>query len=359
MNVIRTTGLTSTGIDVLKGVLILFIIAGHNPLLTVPFPGLFEVLYSFHVTGFLLLPFWFGVPELSWPLARDRAVRYLVPHYVFYLSACVLFALTFGRVDVGQLVAALAGALVGSADTVKAGSGLSLFWFLPSLLTLTLLRSAARTGRAASIGVLVLALAVHLSVGSWPEVLRVWVPFGLPIALFIFPLGVLLAWGWPRYVAPHLRAWGVGAALVWMAASVYIYHVRSPFNIGELSLFGLDRPGRLLLHDVNMLAAFVALAALCTTALGRVEWLASLGRASLIVYLLHSFVFQALLRGTTALGAELGLGVGLLLFSITVAVSYALAHWLLGLPVFARWVTPRAAADWPPTARAAQPLHTR
>ncbi len=356
MNVKAAIGLESDAIDAVKGILITLIVVGHNPLITGAFPGLFEALYSFHVLAFLLLPFWFPVPPLSGRLAGDRTVRYLVPHYAFYLLACVVFALTLAGDAPGQRVFAIAmGALIGSADTVKAGSGLSLFWFLPALLTLTLLRSwFARSGGATAL--LLLALVAHVGIGALPEAVLMLVPFGLLIALFAFPLGQLITWMWPRYIAPRLLGWGAAAGLVWMATLVYIYSTRSAFNIGELSVYSLAQPFHLVLHDVSALSAFVALAALCATPIGRIPFLAALGRASLLIYLIHSFIFQALLLLVPRLGMPANLMMGLVLLVITLILSYGVAHVLATSRVFQRWVTPRYAAEWPPTANMAQPL---
>lgn len=351
-----TVGVPSEGIDALKGVLIALIVVGHNPLITGAFPGLFQALYSFHVVAFLLLPFWFAVPPLSARLVRDRAVRYLVPHYTFYLPACALFAFTLANDSVGQrLVAVGMGALIGSADTVKAGSGLSLFWFLPALLTLTLLRSwAARVG--GSTIVLLLATAVHLGAGMLPRAVGGLIPFGLLIALFIFPLGQFISWAWPHYVAPWLARWGIIAGIMWAATLFYIFTARSSFNIGELTLYSVAQPLLLVLHDISALSAFVTLAALCTTWVGRIPLLVSLGRASLIIYLIHSLIFQGLMIVAGRLGASSGLLMGLVLFGITLALSYAAALLLTRSHAFQRWVTPRGTGEWPPTARVAQPL---
>lgn len=355
MNVQTTLGLTSQQIDALKGVLIVLIVVGHNPLVTGAFPGTFEALYSFHVFGFLLLPFWFPVPPLSAALVRDRVVRYLVPHYAFYFAGAVVFALTLARDPLAyRVLAVLAGAVVGSADTVKAGSGLSLFWFLPALLTLTLLRSLAARGVWQA--VLIVALVAHLLVGALPEPVHVWTPFGLWIALFTYPLGGLVAWAWPRFVAPRLLVWGLGAGLVWGVTLAYIYRTRSVFNIGELALPSIENGFALVLHDVSAVAAFITLSALCGTALGRSRLLAGLGRASLLIFLIHSFVFQALGRVIGAFVPVKGIGWGLALVIATTAVSYGIALLFSRNAAVERWVTPRSAADWPPTA--AQPLPT-
>ncbi len=355
MNVTESTGLSSEGIDALKGILIVLIAAGHNPLITIPFPGLFEVIYSFHVMGFLLLPFWFAVPPLSARLVRDRAVRYLAPHYAFYLFGCVLFAFLLARDPWWQRLAAIAsGALVASADLVKAGSGLSLFWFLPALLTLTLLRSAMHTRARAA--VVALALAGHLGAGALPEIVQVWTPFGLLIALFAFPLGQLVAGLWPRYVAPWVRAWGVVFGIGWAAGLWYIYTTRSVFNIGEMAVPSLRTPLKLLFHDLNALLGFGALAALCATPVGRWNVLAKLGEASLIIFLVHSFVQQVLLRLAGAAALPRTFGTGLVLLALTVALSYGVARGLMNNRLFVQWVTPRSAADWPPLRRVAQRL---
>ena len=75
-----------------KGILIALVVLGHNRVLSAASPELFSSLYNFHVGSFLLLPFFAAGKGFGRSWLADRAVRYLVPHLVFFAFACAAFA---------------------------------------------------------------------------------------------------------------------------------------------------------------------------------------------------------------------------------------------------------------------------
>jgi hypothetical protein len=138
-------------------------------LLTESVKHLFEVLYSFHVYGFLFLPFLFAVKPLTGRSIADRAVRYLAPYAVFYLVASVMFFVMYRRSN-GLIAWAgdtLVGLVVASPKTVQKASGFQLFWFLPALFSLTVFRSLwVYLGKRTRVAVFVVFCVLQPAVGG-------------------------------------------------------------------------------------------------------------------------------------------------------------------------------------------------
>ncbi len=103
---------------------------------------------TFHVAGFLLLPFLLPPRRLSRTMAVDHAVRYLVPFGFALLAYAAAFRI---------LVASHTGTLawicsipvsffIASPDVLVESTGFYVLWFLPTLLSLVILRSAFHSG---------------------------------------------------------------------------------------------------------------------------------------------------------------------------------------------------------------------
>ena len=129
--------------ETIKGILIVLIVVGHNTFVVEQTAAieLRAILYNFHVSSFLLLPFLFAASRFSGPLVGDQMGRYLIPFLVFYTFASLLNALVHPDVDTtlaSRLVEYLEGLIFASASEIEQSSGFRLYWFLPTLLCLVL-----------------------------------------------------------------------------------------------------------------------------------------------------------------------------------------------------------------------------
>lgn len=87
----ETIYLTRDESNIIKGILILLIVLGHNHfLMDGEYVRLQIQLYKFHVIEFFILPFFYKMKaDTSWEHLRDIIVRNWVP-YLWILSACYL-----------------------------------------------------------------------------------------------------------------------------------------------------------------------------------------------------------------------------------------------------------------------------
>lgn len=360
------TGLATREIDAVKGFFLVLIALGHNALVTQSVDGMFPTLYAFHIYAFLLLPFLFPSPPLGARFAVERAVRYLVPHTVFFaLSAAAFWALHRRGDPLGAVLGDVAvGWLVSSSRAYKDACGFYLYWFLPTLLTLVLVRAAfAGAGRRARALLLAALLALHPLVGALPEEAKRWIPFGLPIAAYVFPLALAGEWAWARVRAAGL-ARGAAFALGIGTACLVAYRLLGGFSsLAFLALESYRTPVRLALADATAVLGFVGLTAL-GPGFARVPGLAALGRLSLVAFLVHSLVYQCILAAlpaawTAEASRAVRIAVGLPVLAGTLAVSYAIARAVDAAPVLRAWITPRGVADWPPSAWLERPRSSR
>jgi fucose 4-O-acetylase-like acetyltransferase len=152
--------------------------------------------------------------------------------------------------------------------------------------------------------VVVLSLTMHFLAGSLPISMKMYIPFGVHIALFVLPLGfAATALSKPTVKNPPWLKWIVLSLFV----ACVVTGVKAGSSIaiaGGLRVYSLADPGRMLFHDLYVLAAFFTIV-LFSKWIKRVPMVQKLGERSLGIFLVHSFVWQVAVRGLR-LGAEEG-----------------------------------------------------
>lgn len=329
--------------DATKGLLIALVTLGHCYPAQLASPWVGEgALYDFHVLAFLLLPFLRPAAAFTWRSLSDRAVRYLVPFIAFALLSAAVWHLTLHPAAGWQ---ALASALWrGDVDALAAGVGFTFLWFMPSLFTLTVLRSAvAATSRplrwllgAALVGLHGLVAGAHLALPLNP----------LP-ALYALPLGWALA---------ALASWR-GGRFLWLAVAlacgVVTTRLRHHINVAPLLVPSWWTSQWLALHDLYAVAATLV-AVHFGAVLARIPGLVPIGRHSLVIYLSHQFVLKGVELWATRqpwYGApNAHLAVAAVSVPLALALGWAFAVWLARSPL-RPWILPHTVRDWPPLRR--------
>jgi fucose 4-O-acetylase-like acetyltransferase len=349
------TGKRAIEIDAFKGLLICLIVLGHNTLFSDYYPLAFNVLYNFHVACFLLLPFLFFGRSASEYQFKDRAVRYLVPHFVFFAFACAAYFALFVAKDGPSLVVWLQSValavLFSSEGTYRAASGFGLFWFLPALLSLVLLRSAwFRGGIGRRVAIIVAVVAVHMLLGFLPDEFLRWLPWGWPLDLFLFPLALVVGELWRRGVNGNL--WFLAFSLIFGGCAYFSLSLPSWSALaGDPGVYAIDQPYRLLLHDLYLVSAFLALLLLCwRLPAPLVKGLAFVGERSLFVFLAHSFVFRAMIMSGFLGWMDSLIGIApisvAVSFAVTLGLTLAAFKILESVPRLHTLIFPRSMVEW-------------
>lgn len=339
-------------IDRLKGLLIALVVLGHNSLFSEITPRGFNELYNFHVASFLLIPFLYEATAFSRSRLRDRFVRYIVPHAVFLAISCAVYFLLFipkQSAEILRWLVSVGMAVVFSSESMyNEVSGFRLFWFLPALWVLvSILTAYYAVERKGKIAILLVAVCVHLFLGLVPMSVLPYVPWGLPIVLFVFPLGLLAGELWRRYDGTSVWLYIFGAAFI---ICLYLSWVMNSFVglAGEPQVYSILDPGQLLFHDLLLLSALFGLLGISN----RLPDLLfrKLGAASLFLYLAHGLVWQFLLRtglldwAKSSFGVNLGTVLGT--YIVTLGVCLILYDVLKARGTIWSFVFPRSADSW-------------
>ncbi|MFC6738600.1 acyltransferase family protein [Methylobacterium tardum] len=136
-----------------------------------------------------------------------------------------------------------------------------------------------------------------------------------------------------RQVGPALLVAILLAVLYRHAGAVFGASPSAPlFSLGKLEVPSIAEPVRLLAADAAQLIVLFSGLTLCGLAAMQIIF-ADLGRHSLEIYLFHQPIYIALLTASRKLGIAAGdIGMGLVLFALTLALAFAMARLLAGFP---------------------------
>ena len=317
----------SMAIDKIKGVLIVLIVVGHNFLITSSVPGLYRILYCFHVGGFFLLSACLSRHPSDGRKLADKSFRYYVPYVLFLSLYTIVFSwmVAGGRNPGDMLRDYVASLVVPTADSIKSASGVLMLWFLPSLICFTVFDSLQRwLGPRAGI---VITAVCHASIGCLPREWLAGVPWFMAAAGFmLFPAAVARElWMRDAWIARFVPAF-----LLALLFGGWVWNAGYFCDLSMNAVPGIDTPVRLLAVDGLLLSAFFAIRGLpLPRSAERV--FALLGRDSLSIYLFHTLVFYALLklRPERVLGGWTG---GAVVAAATIAIAWSLGRLISGLP---------------------------
>lgn len=330
--------------NLLKGILVLLVVMDHNEFSRSLFPGFLEG-FSFHVVGFLMMPFL--RPAVPW---SRNYLDYLFRLYFPYLLIVTLMAVVVAwlkPVTAGEQTLRWLHVLYsGNSALLKQVTEMALLWFLPAFISLVTVRTAIENCGKTSKAIAILALCVaHIFIGTVAREFAPYMPLGLLPALYVVPLaylGVLLHRRIYERMAP-LTALAVASAIY-----VLVKHAQIRAGLYNEVGFGIvadyRTPGALLLNDLEAVTGVLMLFQVARFRLGAFLELA--GKYSLQVYLFHAFValfvYKALLRFAGGWPNAALFATSLL---ATVLLTVPLARFLAELPLAKRFLFPRSPAD--------------
>jgi len=320
------TTVRNVTIDVARGIAIVLVVLGHNPALAGAAPGFVDVVFLFHVPLLFLLS---GLVQPAHPMTvavMKLARGLLLPFLVAALSVGALKLMTRG----GSVEHLLAGIAWGTGQTLP----WSHLWFLPALF-LTLLTTqalrrlpggAARWAVALAVALL-LVLSVPMAAGPDLRALGFAGPVGLPWNFDLLPACLLFTCaGALLQDAPALRA-RVEHPLV-VAAAVILFALSLGASV-DLNLRVFTPPALAVLAAASGCVVALGLARALTALPPMAALFATVGRHTLMIFLLHVSIQKALL-GLIAVPASTFTRVLTGLATAAVAV-------LAGLAVSATW----------------------
>jgi fucose 4-O-acetylase-like acetyltransferase len=339
--------------DAVKGLLIILIVLGHNAYVSAALPQLFGVLYSFHVYCFLFLVFTRPEKGITKKYASDLIIRYLVPFWIFSLISFSIYHFLFNPPESTTIIRAIVDIAIGSAESLKRSTGFQLYWYLPTLVMLILLRESLNhiNNRFKYIAIAAI-IAFHGFIPLLPDKIKFYDFMGFLIAIYILPLGMLIDKLHPNVskANPVARA---GIMVIFLGSIVFLWIGRFGLvNLGPLKLYGYADLTKMLFFDMIPVVAFFSVLIISPYLL-KIRLFAELGRYSLIIYLSHQLIFRFLEKAIEYLSTHIfsshpqKLFMGILSFLITLAAAYLVSLITANLRVLRVTVFPRNAHEWP------------
>lgn len=329
-------------LNVLKGLLIILVIADHNEFTRSLFADFFKGL-TFHVVGFMTIPFLKPPGQVGTRAFADYAFRLYWP---FLLVTCGLWLVVtvLGQTPLAQRLGILGIALYSAnADILKVAANMGLLWFLPSFISVVAIRNLIDTGPARARPVWIgLLVAVHGVIGVVAMQIQHYLPLGLLPALYIVPLayaGVLLH----RRLFEPLPAPGalVLAFILLLGAKASQMHLQLGNEVGFSVVADWRSPLALLINDLEAVLGTLMLFQVARLRLP--GWIEACGKYSMQIYLFHAFIalgiYKALLLWYPDAGTALLFGVSM---SATVFLTLGAAHLIMHSPLAQRLIFPRS-----------------
>jgi fucose 4-O-acetylase-like acetyltransferase len=311
----------STGLDFLKGTLLLFVMLGHFPAVPLEQSYLKQVIYSFHMPVFIIVTgYLFNAEKWSrapfWDFVRHYALRLLLP---WVIASAVYYA-----------EKAAQGVPLRTIAIYSIFQPWSLLWFVPAaflMMAASVLLMRARVGALPIFAVSTLAV---LALEIWfrrygrdaGEAIQSLIVLGDRRYYLYFPFfafGLLLRNGLPEIPMPLAAAVIAGGAALYFAGTV------------------VDDPAAFLF--VNFMVGAAAIAVAAQAAIPRVGGVVTfLGRESLPIYLWHYIpilVARHFAAGAT-FAALASVGIALVVLTVYVIETRVTSSLLRGV-VLGRW----------------------
>ena len=189
----------------IKGFLIFLIILGHNMIFThytEPVQGM-GYLYCFHIQAFFILPFLYGAK----PLTKERLANYFIRLYWPYLLLTTILSVIYSNFYLQKefdFWGILRMFITGDVDLIKQYCGIQIFWFMPAMFSLSVLKDWFYNSNKVVRAVLLLFscianvfLFLASDYGYYYEIstdIRSVIPFGLYLGISYLVFGVFVRW---------------------------------------------------------------------------------------------------------------------------------------------------------------------
>lgn len=186
--------LTRDQSNLIKGILIVLIVLGHNSILmnlNEEWAWFKSWLYSFHVRSFLFLPFLYDLGGINFLKIKKNARRLLLPYTIFFLLLYSIQAISTPPVNPFTTVAAY---VTGSNYLLRQVTGLTYIWFLPTMFTLLIFKGYSFTFKFIKVGLFIVGSGLLVGLVTFlitPEC-NIWTPLGMFTALVNFPIAIIL-----------------------------------------------------------------------------------------------------------------------------------------------------------------------
>lgn len=303
----------------LKGLLIILVMFDHNEYAHQLFPEFLRG-FSFHVLGFLALPFLREADSINAPRLKKMFFSYLYPFLWFAGGMSIInlfFKLRFSSDDLSQMLLTLYSA---NAILLKTATGMSLLWFLPSFFSLMLMRGLLthRENWLRSIALLGL-FSLHPLISLLPLSTQVFIPLGLLPAMYAMPLVLTLTVFQQQIYEKLQRLHAIFLSVLLFSCIKYLQiQMNLTQELGFVDVANYQNWRALCINDLEGIFGVLMLFQLARYDLSTL--INACGKYSLQLYLFHAFIALVIYRLLEKYLAGTHIGFLLLLSMFTTVV---------------------------------------
>lgn len=300
-------GVRDTTQDVMKGILIVLIVVGHNRLLTASVKDLFYLLYFWHVQAFFFVAYAERQSTGRFLTLQTLIVRYMTPFVLICGALTICKYVVLGETDI--LKSFLVGALTGYAPSIKKACGFYLYWFLPTFVSFNFLALwISQRGIKGALAIFAV-IAIYLLAVLLPYNFSVRVGEILPLGFFLAGYLMPSAWLYASLLAAMKR--GRSARIVVSVSSAIVVAIavsavlRGGMHV-NISMYLLAlQPFEAVFATVASVSACLLLRQIAYF-LSAVRGLAVLGQRSMIIFIFHQIIQSVLILSVERTYAALG-----------------------------------------------------
>lgn len=304
--------------SIIKGLLTILIVIGHNHIVAPQGSSLMLYLYTFHVMCFFILPWLYDKKkDLTLENIGTTILRAWIPYVFFFvLSLIVFMVIVRKQPDVGGIAAAF---VTGSQALLKENVGFFFLWFLPTFCTFSLLKLVGDKWDGLKCFITILSICTFIFPWRETEWMKNNLPFGMYVAfryyIYGFIVFYLLKWQeWIKYV---------GGVVFLIFTWMYWNDIISWYNIVLMPVVGF-------MFVLSVAPIF-----------RRQTWLQEIGKYSLPIYLLHVYVYNVIERVVPHTMIW-----GFVVLVLTLVLSYFISYVIYKMPRLKNIIFPRNVDEW-------------
>lgn len=312
--------------NIIKGILIILIVLGHNGILMGNAPGLeqttlYRYLYKFHVYGFLFLPFLYNVPKNSISRIKKNFFHLYKPYtfaFIILLAANIL--LTKHSPSIPTILLAY---IAGNEPLLNAAVGARFLWFIPAMFFLLILRDSFLRNKSILVPLTVVSMALlflnRFYVISFYDIYEYTI-LGIWPAVTYFGAAVIL-----RLIIPYSNNKIARLTYVMVAIiSSIIFFLTQDISYNYILKYLVMFNNEILLLFIIFLAIITIAKALTSSKISKIfEYL---GTISLEIYIIHVFIYNLCLFTFIKFDIPLSLVSGIFALIITISLSVFFTH---------------------------------
>lgn len=302
--------------EIMKGILILLIILGHNSILSQCIPDVDFYLRSFRTPLFLILPwFYIATTPPTWSKIAKRSGKIWFWYLAFFVVQVVFYNLLFDTTfSLGETLKAF---FLGGHTLLKGVTGYMYLWFMPAFFFSMLVRDVyTNANKPSRIAMIVASIGI--------------------VAFFAFH-------AYTDYIAIvqgiFFAALGITASLLSLPKkNLYRWVIVAIFAVCSVLMF-VDAT-KSFIRPFMPYIAFLALWSIIEFGKKYLNWAQHLGKLSMFIYLTHPLIFQLLLRVVPNNYSQVVYGTIIFLLTtlISIIVSWCMQKTIKAIPVVNKYL---------------------